>query len=59
MKTNTVNILTKLEVFIINHPDLTFEEMATQLNRTPAAIERAYDRAQKKLTKIQHDLTQN
>ena len=36
--------LTKLERFIADNPDMDFEVMAGQLNRTPGAIERASDR---------------
>jgi hypothetical protein len=41
--------LTKLERFVANNPDMPFEVMAGQLNRTPGAMERAYDRLEKKL----------
>ena len=41
--------LTKLEKFVLRHPDMDFNEMANQLNRTVGACDRACDRAHKKL----------
>ena len=40
--------LTKLEQFVADNPNLTFEAMAGQLNRTPRAMEAAFDRLEKK-----------
>ena len=35
---------TKLELFVRDHPDMPFDVMATQLNRTYGQCERACDR---------------
>lgn len=43
--------LTKLEQYVADHPNTTFQTMASQLNRTPGAMERAYDRLQAKRAK--------
>jgi hypothetical protein len=41
--------LTKLEQFVQDHPYTTWEEMAFQMNTTPAAVVRAFDRLEKKM----------
>lgn len=40
--------LTKLELFIQQNPNMAFDTMATQLNRSYASIERTYERLAKK-----------
>lgn len=40
--------LTKLEKFVNDNPNMSFADMATQLNRTISTMERAYDRLEKK-----------
>jgi hypothetical protein len=40
--------LTKRERFMDANPDMLFTDMATQLNLSLSAIERTYDRLQKK-----------
>lgn len=42
------NKLTKREQFIADHPEMSFEQIATQLNTCIAAIERSYDRLEAK-----------
>jgi len=39
---------TKLERFVWMNPEMSFENMAAQLNRTPAAMEKAFDRLERK-----------
>lgn len=40
--------LTKLEKFVLRNPDMQFDVMASQLNRSYGTMERACDRALKK-----------
>lgn len=40
--------LTKLELFMTKNPNMSFDAMAGQLNRTVAEMERVYNRLRKK-----------
>ena len=47
--TPTGKKLSKLEAFVWRNQESTFESLATQTNRTPGQIERAAERAIKKM----------